>query len=45
MRTTRRSKRLRRWGTETAERLGLKTDTNLQRLIEQTRTGARKPRR
>ncbi|MGH7236834.1 MAG: CopG family ribbon-helix-helix protein [Nitrospiraceae bacterium] len=38
---SRRWQRLRQWGTETAERLGLKTEDDLQRLLEKMRTGNR----
>ncbi len=34
--------RLRQWGAETAERLGLKTEADLQRLLDEVRTGRRK---
>jgi CopG family transcriptional regulator/antitoxin EndoAI len=34
---SRRWQRLRRWGTETADRLGLKSEDDLQRLIERVR--------
>jgi CopG family transcriptional regulator/antitoxin EndoAI len=37
---SRRWQRLRRWGAETAERLGLKSEEDVQRLIE--RAGARR---
>ncbi|OGK87971.1 MAG: hypothetical protein A2X52_13625 [Candidatus Rokubacteria bacterium GWC2_70_16] len=42
---SRRWQRLRHWGTETAERLGLKTESDLQRLIDRVRSHARKPGR
>ncbi|MDA2911338.1 ribbon-helix-helix protein, CopG family [Nitrospiraceae bacterium AH_259_D15_M11_P09] len=35
--TSRRWHRLRQWGTETAERLGLKTEADLQRLLDQAK--------
>ncbi|HWQ68330.1 MAG TPA: hypothetical protein VN494_00005 [Patescibacteria group bacterium] len=34
--------RLRQWGAETAERLGLKTEADLQRLLDEVRAGRRK---
>ncbi len=34
--------RLRQWGTETAKRLGLKTDEDLQRLLDRARARRRK---
>lgn len=34
---SRRWQRLRRWGAETAERLGLRTEDDLQRLLDQVR--------
>jgi CopG family transcriptional regulator / antitoxin EndoAI len=34
---SRRWQRLRQWGTQTAERLGLKTEADLQRLLEKVR--------
>ena len=34
---SRRWQRLRAWGTETADRLGLKTEADLQRLLESAR--------
>jgi CopG family transcriptional regulator/antitoxin EndoAI len=43
--TSRRWQRLRQWGTEAADRLGLKTEADLQRLIEEVRTGLRKNQR
>jgi CopG family transcriptional regulator/antitoxin EndoAI len=42
---TRRWQRLRQWGAETAERLGLKTEADLQRLLDEVRAGRRKARR
>lgn len=39
---TRRWQRLRQWGTETAERLGLKSEADLQRLLDEVRSGKRK---
>lgn len=39
---SRRWQRLRQWGAETAERLGLKTEADLQRLLDQVRAGRRK---
>ncbi|MBI3031328.1 MAG: ribbon-helix-helix protein, CopG family [Candidatus Rokubacteria bacterium] len=41
---SRRWQRLRRWGAETARRLGLKTEDDLQRLLERFRGGRRKTR-
>lgn len=40
--TSRRWQRLRQWGTESSERLGLRTESDLLRLIEKARTGRRK---
>jgi flagellar basal body-associated protein FliL len=34
---SRRWQRLRTWGAETADRLGLKTEADLQRLLDRTR--------
>lgn len=42
---SRRWQRLRQWGAETAERLGLKTEADLQRLLDEVRSGRRKARR
>lgn len=42
---SRRWQRLRQWGAETAERLGLKTEEDLQRLLDEVRFGRRKTRR
>jgi CopG family transcriptional regulator/antitoxin EndoAI len=39
---SRRWQRLRQWGAETAERLGLKTEADLQRLFDEVRAGRRK---
>lgn len=39
---SRRWQRLRQWGTETARRLGLKTEEDLQRLLERARARRRK---
>ena len=39
---SRRWRRLRQWGAETAERLGLKTEADLQRLLDAVRTERRK---
>ena len=39
---SRRWRRLRQWGAETADRLGLKTEADLQRLLEAIRTERRK---
>jgi len=39
---SRRWQRLRQWGAETAERLGLKTEADLQRLLDKVRAGRRK---
>ena len=36
---SRRWRRLREWGAETADRLGLKTETDLQRLLAEVRAG------
>jgi CopG family transcriptional regulator/antitoxin EndoAI len=38
---SRRWQRLRQWGAETAERLGLKTEADLQRLLDKVRAGQR----
>ena len=40
--TSRRWRRLRQWGAGTADRLGLKTEADLQRLLEAVRTEQRK---
>ena len=40
--TSRRWQRLRQLGAETAERLGLKTEADLQRLLDTVRAGRRK---
>jgi CopG family transcriptional regulator/antitoxin EndoAI len=40
--TSRRWQRLRQWGAETAKRLGLKSEADLQRLLDGVRTGRRK---
>ena len=37
--TSRRWRRLRQWGAETADRLGLKTEADLQRLLAEVRAG------
>lgn len=42
---SRRWQRLRRWGAETAERLGLRTEEDLQRLLDQVRHPRPKARR
>ncbi|MEK6617600.1 MAG: ribbon-helix-helix protein, CopG family [Nitrospirota bacterium] len=42
---SRRWQRLRQWGADTAERLGLKTESDLQRLLDQARTDFRKHRK
>jgi metal-responsive CopG/Arc/MetJ family transcriptional regulator len=42
---SRRWQRLRQWGTETAERLGLKTEADLQRLLDDARAGRRKAKK
>ena len=42
---SRRWQRLRQWGTETAERLGLKTEADLQRLLDDLRAGRRKAKK
>ena len=39
---SRRWQRLRQWGAQTAERLGLKTEADLQRLLDEVRAGRRK---
>jgi CopG family transcriptional regulator/antitoxin EndoAI len=39
---SRRWQRLRQWGAETAERLGLRTEDDLARLLERARTGRRR---
>lgn len=39
---TRRWQRLRQWGADTAERLGLKTEADLQRLLDGARSRRRK---
>lgn len=39
---SRRWRRLRQWGGEAAERLGLKSETDLQRLLDQVRADRRK---
>jgi len=39
---SRRWQRLRQWGAETAECLGLKTEADLQRLLDEVRAGRRK---
>jgi len=39
---SRRWQRLRQWGAETADRLGLKTEADLQRLLDEVRAGRRK---
>lgn len=41
---SRRWQRLRQWGSETAERLGLRTDADLQRLLDKARTERRNGR-
>jgi len=43
--TSRRWQRLRQWGTEAADRLGLKTEADLERLLDQVRSGLRKNQR
>ena len=42
---SRRWQRLRRWGAETSERLGLKSEDDLQRLLEKARAGRRRAAR
>lgn len=42
--TSRRWQRLRQWGAETAERLGLKTEADLQRLLDEVRARERTSR-
>jgi len=39
---SRRWQRLRQWGAETADRLGLKSEADLQRLLDDARAGQRK---
>lgn len=39
---SRRWQRLRQWGAETARRLGLRTEADLDRLLERARAGRRK---
>ena len=39
---SRRWQRLRQWGAETAEHLGLKTEADLQHLLDEVRAGRRK---
>ena len=39
---TRRWQRLRQWGADTAERLGLKTEADLQHLLDEARSRRRK---
>ena len=39
---SRRWQRLRQWGAETADRLGLKAEADLQRLLDEVRAGRRK---
>lgn len=39
--TTRRWQRLRQWGAETAERLGLKNEADLRRLLDTAHTARR----
>lgn len=43
--SSRRWQRLRQWGTETAERLGLRTEADLQRLLDDARAGRRKAKK
>jgi CopG family transcriptional regulator/antitoxin EndoAI len=42
--TSRRWQRLRQWGTEAADRLGLKTEADLERLLDEVRTGRKNQR-
>ena len=42
---SRRWQRLRRWGAETADRLGLKSEEDLQRLLDKVRAGRRRAAR
>jgi CopG family transcriptional regulator/antitoxin EndoAI len=42
---SRRWQRLRQWGAETAQRLGLKSEADLQRLLDEVRAGRRQARR
>ena len=42
---SRRWHRLRRWGAETADRIGLKTEADLQRLLDKVRAGRRRTAR
>jgi len=39
---SRRWQRLRQWGADTADRLGLKTEADLQRLLDEVRARRRK---
>jgi hypothetical protein len=39
---SRRWQRLRRWGAETAERLGLENEADLQQMLDEVRAGRRK---
>jgi CopG family transcriptional regulator/antitoxin EndoAI len=41
---SRRWRRLRRWGSDTAERLGLRSESDLRRLLEKHRAGRPKSR-
>ena len=42
---SRRWQRLRHWGAETDEQLGLKTEAELQRLLDDARAGRRKAKK
>jgi len=42
---SRRWQRLRQWGGETADKLGLKSDADLQRLLDTVRAGQRTGRK
>ncbi len=42
---SRRWQRLRQWGAETADRLRLKTEADLQRLLDDVRAGRRKAKK
>lgn len=42
---SRRWQRLRQWGAETAERLGLRSEADLERLLDEVRAARRKAQR
>lgn len=42
---SRRWQRLRQWGAEVAERLGLRSEADLERLLDEVRAGRRKAQR